>query len=458
MSVSLPVFPALPGIGWPIVKRPIWSTRVDTTLSGREVRSTYRQFPVYEFELPINYMTQADVGALQALYLQSKGALGTFLLDVTNDDSATDQYVATGDGTTKQFQLQRSTPPAPNLILKPTFDDGSPGLWQYGGTGYGGLVSITGQPWSTALKQIYRDLFEGNLLRGSLDNYFSVTPGETIIVGAYCDNSGSAYQANIGLTFVQSDLTTRTWVVGAGQPAGAKGVISGTLTVSAGYITAEPWLQIEMPFGATGQQTLWTGLYIARKSSVFQEPVIGSANEVIKLNEVQEPSSLSAPAAPTLSQQAGGTLAATTYYVRLTYVTANGETLASSESSLAVSANNLLVVNSPAAISGANRWNVYVGTASGAETLQAANINIGTNWTEPTTGLVSGAAPPAAATCGWSVSDGLLSFNKAPASGATITWSGIYYYRCRFADDTQDFSQFLAQLYELKALKLRSVL
>ncbi|MDI3260038.1 MAG: DUF2460 domain-containing protein, partial [Sinobacteraceae bacterium] len=129
MSVSLPLFPQLSGLGWPIVKRPIWSTRVDTTLSGREVRSTYRQFPIYEFELPINYMTQADVGALQGLYLRSQGAFNTFLVDIPNDDSVTDQYLATGDGATKNFQLQRSTPPAPNLVLKPDFEDGQMGLW-----------------------------------------------------------------------------------------------------------------------------------------------------------------------------------------------------------------------------------------------------------------------------------------------------------------------------------------
>ncbi|MDI3260370.1 MAG: DUF2460 domain-containing protein, partial [Sinobacteraceae bacterium] len=59
---------------------------------------------------------------------------------------------------------------------------------------------------------------------------------------------------------------------------------------------------------------------------------------------------------------------------------------------------------------------------------------------------------------GWSVADGVVTFSTAPASGHVLTWSGTYYYRCRFADDSEDFSQFLAQLYELKTLKLRTVL
>ncbi len=108
---------------------------------------------------------------------------------------------------------------------------------------------------------------------------------------------------------------------------------------------------------------------------------------------------IAAPAAPTLSSQAGGTLPPTTYYVKTTYVgtTASGmgETTASAESSLAVAADDVLVVDSPEAAQGALYYNVYAATATGAEELQASNVAIGTNWVMPTSGLVSGAAPPA---------------------------------------------------------------
>lgn len=103
---------------------------------------------------------------------------------------------------------------------------------------------------------------------------------------------------------------------------------------------------------------------------------------------------LAAPSAPTLGQAAGGTIAATTYYVKIAYQNGYGGTTASAESSLAVSANNVLTITSPPASGNANGWNVYVGTSSGSETLQASGIAIGTNWTEPTTGLVSGSALP----------------------------------------------------------------
>ncbi len=59
------------------------------------------------------------------------------------------------------------------------------------------------------------------------------------------------------------------------------------------------------------------------------------------------------------------------------------------------------------------------------------------------------------AVSGYTVSStGLLTLPVTPATGAPITWSGSYYFRCRFANDTADFSRFMADLYELKSLKM----
>lgn len=109
---------------------------------------------------------------------------------------------------------------------------------------------------------------------------------------------------------------------------------------------------------------------------------------------------VSAPvAAPSLSQVAGGSLAGTTYFVKITYVNPTGETTPSAESSFAVSVNNLLVVAAPPALGTANGYNVYVSTTTGTETLQNTTpIALGTNWTLPTSGLVAGSALPGANT------------------------------------------------------------
>lgn len=54
-------------------------------------------------------------------------------------------------------------------------------------------------------------------------------------------------------------------------------------------------------------------------------------------------------------------------------------------------------------------------------------------------------------------STGLLTFVVAPAAGAVLTWTGTYYWRVRFDQDTADFQNFLYQLWTLKQLVLVSV-
>lgn len=47
---------------------------------------------------------------------------------------------------------------------------------------------------------------------------------------------------------------------------------------------------------------------------------------------------------------------------------------------------------------------------------------------------------------------GGITFNTAPAAAATITWTGSFYWRCRFTDDTLTAEQFMAELWSAKAV------
>jgi hypothetical protein len=109
------------------------------------------------------------------------------------------------------------------------------------------------------------------------------------------------------------------------------------------------------------------------------------------------PAGTAPPLAPMLSGTAGGALPAQRYFVRISYVTPRGETAASIEANLYVAANSLLTVASPAndAQNIATGWNVYVGSKSFGEVLQASSLPIGAAWTMPAAGLVTtGASPP----------------------------------------------------------------
>jgi uncharacterized protein (TIGR02217 family) len=52
---------------------------------------------------------------------------------------------------------------------------------------------------------------------------------------------------------------------------------------------------------------------------------------------------------------------------------------------------------------------------------------------------------------------GLVTFVTAPAASAPLTWTGSFYWRCRFLTDAITLDKFLASFWELKALKFQSI-
>jgi uncharacterized protein (TIGR02217 family) len=52
---------------------------------------------------------------------------------------------------------------------------------------------------------------------------------------------------------------------------------------------------------------------------------------------------------------------------------------------------------------------------------------------------------------GYSISStGLVTFGSAPGSGQALTWSGTYYFRCRWDMDAQEYNEFMERLFELR--------
>jgi uncharacterized protein (TIGR02217 family) len=116
--MTTPVFPALPGQGWSVHKKPTFLTVVASHVSGREVRFANYANPVWNFELTFEGLdgtasTYPGLGAsslqsLMGLYLQSQGQFGSFVFYDPTDYSVTGQAFGTGDGTTTTFQLCRT--------------------------------------------------------------------------------------------------------------------------------------------------------------------------------------------------------------------------------------------------------------------------------------------------------------------------------------------------------------
>ncbi|MDR3407080.1 MAG: DUF2460 domain-containing protein [Methylovirgula sp.] len=112
-----PSFPALAGQGWSVHKRPTFSTRVASHVSGREVRSPLFAATLYEFELTYDGLASNaafpglgtnSLQSLMGLYLQCEGQYGTFLYTDPSDCMAAGQVIAAGDGMTISFTFLRA--------------------------------------------------------------------------------------------------------------------------------------------------------------------------------------------------------------------------------------------------------------------------------------------------------------------------------------------------------------
>lgn len=112
-----------------------------------------------------------------------------------------------------------------------------------------------------------------------------------------------------------------------------------------------------------------------------------------------EAAAVATPAAPVpTNATTGGTVAAGVVQAKVTYVNADGETLASAAgSTTTTTATSTVTVPSPSASAGATGWNVYLTTPGGStfHKQNSAPIAIGTGYTTTTQPTTTGAVPPA---------------------------------------------------------------
>jgi uncharacterized protein (TIGR02217 family) len=54
---------------------------------------------------------------------------------------------------------------------------------------------------------------------------------------------------------------------------------------------------------------------------------------------------------------------------------------------------------------------------------------------------------------------GVITFTSAPANGVVLAWSGGYYFRCRFSDDSlSDLSQIFTNVWQIAQVKFQSII
>lgn len=110
--MSNAVFPSsLPGLSWGVKKAPEFSTKVQRSINGRELRAAFYSYPLYSFSLQFEVLREAGVTnelqSLMGFFLARKGMFDSFLYTDPSDYLVVDQSFGSGNGVQAQFQLTR---------------------------------------------------------------------------------------------------------------------------------------------------------------------------------------------------------------------------------------------------------------------------------------------------------------------------------------------------------------
>jgi uncharacterized protein (TIGR02217 family) len=116
--MSNQIFPTLRGLTWDITKVPDFKTTIQKSVSGRELRVAYMQYPLYTFSLsysvlkdnatPATPSLNSDFQTLLSFFLARSGTFDNFLYLDPSDNLATNQTIGIGNGTNRMFNLVRS--------------------------------------------------------------------------------------------------------------------------------------------------------------------------------------------------------------------------------------------------------------------------------------------------------------------------------------------------------------
>jgi uncharacterized protein (TIGR02217 family) len=121
------IFPVLPGLKWDVAKQPEFSTKIQTSASGKETTAAFWTYPKWTYKLAYELLRDNALNELETLagfFLSAQGMAHTWLYQDPSDNNVTGQQIGTGTGAQTVFQLCRTfggfTEPVYNLNGTPT--------------------------------------------------------------------------------------------------------------------------------------------------------------------------------------------------------------------------------------------------------------------------------------------------------------------------------------------------
>ena len=96
-------------IGYDFVRKPVFSTNIMTSVSGRELRARHYAVPRYEFSLQIPVLRESkkELQKIENFFLDRFGSFDSFLFKAPLDNEFESEFI--GDGVKTVFQLYKQT-------------------------------------------------------------------------------------------------------------------------------------------------------------------------------------------------------------------------------------------------------------------------------------------------------------------------------------------------------------
>lgn len=103
------LFPELPGLEWDLSKKPIFNTKIMTSVNGRELRASYQAVPKYEISLSFAFLRENkgknELQQLESFFIERCGAFDSFLFKMPEDCDYSCSF--SGNGSMTNFQLYK---------------------------------------------------------------------------------------------------------------------------------------------------------------------------------------------------------------------------------------------------------------------------------------------------------------------------------------------------------------
>lgn len=156
--MTVPVFPSLPGLAWPVTRTQQFNNARNTAISGARTVYPLQIVPRHVWSIDIEFLRSNSaflkLQTLVGFYNSLNGGAYPFAFTDPDDNEVTAQEFGEGDGTTTAFQLVRSYGGFTEPVYLPT---GTPQIYVAGvlqSTGYTigatGVVTFTSAPVSGA--------------------------------------------------------------------------------------------------------------------------------------------------------------------------------------------------------------------------------------------------------------------------------------------------------------------